>query len=85
MRKAEEEVQSLSSDHIDINGVIDAYMTLANFCDSHLCKEGSAGELKMNFHFSFAPLRKQIGGNEYLSPNSYIFISAFTSMSILLK
>ncbi|KAJ6662088.1 hypothetical protein lerEdw1_012553 [Lerista edwardsae] len=42
VKKAEEEVQSLSSDHIDTNGVIDAYMTLANFCDSHLCKEGSA-------------------------------------------
>ncbi|XP_061454380.1 DNA-dependent protein kinase catalytic subunit isoform X2 [Rhineura floridana] len=38
-RKAEEEVQSLSLEHIDTNGVIDAYMTLANFCDSHLRRE----------------------------------------------
>ncbi|XP_034980550.2 DNA-dependent protein kinase catalytic subunit [Zootoca vivipara] len=38
-RKAEEEVQSISSEHIDAKGVIDAYMTLANFCDSHLRKE----------------------------------------------
>ncbi|XP_062986775.1 DNA-dependent protein kinase catalytic subunit [Elgaria multicarinata webbii] len=39
MRKAEEEVQSISSEHIDTKGVIDAYMTLANFCDGHLRKE----------------------------------------------
>ncbi|XP_072855016.2 DNA-dependent protein kinase catalytic subunit [Pogona vitticeps] len=38
-KNAEEELQSISSDHIDINGVITAYMTLANFCDSHLRKE----------------------------------------------
>ncbi|XP_066480516.1 DNA-dependent protein kinase catalytic subunit [Tiliqua scincoides] len=45
VKKAEEEVQSLSSDHIDINGVIDAYMTLANFCDSHLCKEEGSADI----------------------------------------
>ncbi|XP_058033644.1 DNA-dependent protein kinase catalytic subunit [Ahaetulla prasina] len=39
VKKAEEEVQSMSFDHIDISGIIDAYMTLANFCDSHLRKE----------------------------------------------
>ncbi|XP_013928118.1 PREDICTED: DNA-dependent protein kinase catalytic subunit [Thamnophis sirtalis] len=39
VKKAEEEVQSMSFDHIDINGIIVAYMTLANFCDSHLRKE----------------------------------------------
>ncbi|XP_053105021.1 DNA-dependent protein kinase catalytic subunit isoform X2 [Hemicordylus capensis] len=45
VRKAEEEVQSLPLDHVDTSGIIDAYMTLANFCDSHLCKEeeNSAG------------------------------------------
>ncbi|XP_054840598.1 DNA-dependent protein kinase catalytic subunit [Eublepharis macularius] len=44
VRKAEEEVQSLSVDHVDISSIIDAYMTLANFCDAHLRKkeEGSA-------------------------------------------
>ncbi|KAM6458275.1 DNA-dependent protein kinase catalytic subunit isoform 2-T2 [Liasis olivaceus] len=39
VKKAEEEVQSMSFDHIDINGIVNAYMTLANFCDSHLRKE----------------------------------------------
>uniref|UniRef100_A0A803TIR6 DNA-dependent protein kinase catalytic subunit n=1 Tax=Anolis carolinensis TaxID=28377 RepID=A0A803TIR6_ANOCA len=39
MRKAEEEVQSISTDHMDTNGIINAYMTLANFCDRHLRKE----------------------------------------------
>lgn len=48
VKKAEEEVQSMSLDHIDISGIIDAYMTLANFCDSHLRKEeqNSAGKLE---------------------------------------
>uniref|UniRef100_A0A670Y1A7 DNA-dependent protein kinase catalytic subunit n=1 Tax=Pseudonaja textilis TaxID=8673 RepID=A0A670Y1A7_PSETE len=47
VKKAEEEVQSMSFDHIDISGIIDAYMTLANFCDSHLRKEeqNSAGKI----------------------------------------
>ncbi|KAH0617727.1 hypothetical protein JD844_016250 [Phrynosoma platyrhinos] len=39
VKKAEEEVQSISVDHMDTNGIIDAYMTLANFCDRHLRKE----------------------------------------------
>uniref|UniRef100_A0A8C3LKH7 DNA-dependent protein kinase catalytic subunit n=1 Tax=Chrysolophus pictus TaxID=9089 RepID=A0A8C3LKH7_CHRPC len=38
-RKSEEEVQSLSMDHIDVKGVINAYMTLVGFCDQHLRKE----------------------------------------------
>ncbi|XP_042320371.1 DNA-dependent protein kinase catalytic subunit [Sceloporus undulatus] len=38
-KKAEEEMQSISVDHMDTNGIIDAYMTLANFCDRHLRKE----------------------------------------------
>ncbi|XP_060099810.1 DNA-dependent protein kinase catalytic subunit [Heteronotia binoei] len=44
VRKAEEEEQSLSFDHINTNSIIDAYMILANFCDTHLRKkeEGSA-------------------------------------------
>uniref|UniRef100_A0A8D0GIE8 DNA-dependent protein kinase catalytic subunit n=1 Tax=Sphenodon punctatus TaxID=8508 RepID=A0A8D0GIE8_SPHPU len=43
-RKAEEEVQSCSIENIDVTGIIDAYMTLADFCDGHLRKEeqGSA-------------------------------------------
>ncbi|XP_070603834.1 DNA-dependent protein kinase catalytic subunit [Erythrolamprus reginae] len=39
VKKAEEEIQSMSFEHIDTSGIIDAYMTLANFCDSHLRKE----------------------------------------------
>ncbi|XP_048363545.1 DNA-dependent protein kinase catalytic subunit isoform X2 [Sphaerodactylus townsendi] len=44
VKKAEEEVQSLSVDNVDTGSIIDAYMTLANFCDTHLRKkeEGSA-------------------------------------------
>ncbi|XP_044280098.1 DNA-dependent protein kinase catalytic subunit isoform X2 [Varanus komodoensis] len=37
--KKAEEVQSMSTDHIDTKGIIDAYITLANFCDTHLRKE----------------------------------------------
>uniref|UniRef100_A0A803SLW3 DNA-dependent protein kinase catalytic subunit n=1 Tax=Anolis carolinensis TaxID=28377 RepID=A0A803SLW3_ANOCA len=51
MRKAEEEVQSISTDHMDTNGIINAYMTLANFCDRHLRKEEeerSASKLNSN-------------------------------------
>uniref|UniRef100_A0A674JBQ4 DNA-dependent protein kinase catalytic subunit n=1 Tax=Terrapene triunguis TaxID=2587831 RepID=A0A674JBQ4_9SAUR len=39
VRKAEEEVQSHSVEHVDLTGVIDAYMTLVDFCDKHLRKE----------------------------------------------
>lgn len=55
MKKAEEELQSISFDHIDINGVINAYMTLANFCDCHLRKdeESSAGKLTGGLLISF--------------------------------
>lgn len=38
-RKSEEEVQSHSMEHVDVMGVIDAYMTLVGFCDHHLRKE----------------------------------------------
>uniref|UniRef100_A0A8V5FUE0 DNA-dependent protein kinase catalytic subunit n=1 Tax=Melopsittacus undulatus TaxID=13146 RepID=A0A8V5FUE0_MELUD len=38
-RKSEEEVQSHSMEHVDVTGVIDAYMTLVGFCDQHLRKE----------------------------------------------
>lgn len=35
-RKAEEEEQSFSQKHADILGIVEAYMTLANFCDRRL-------------------------------------------------
>ncbi|KAM9024210.1 DNA-dependent protein kinase catalytic subunit [Ara ararauna] len=38
-RKSEEEVQSYSMEHVDVTGVIDAYMTLVGFCDQHLRRE----------------------------------------------
>ncbi|KAK2522227.1 Prkdc [Columba guinea] len=38
-RKSEEEVQSRSMEHVDVMGVIDAYMTLVGFCDQHLRRE----------------------------------------------
>uniref|UniRef100_A0A8C3JZN1 DNA-dependent protein kinase catalytic subunit n=1 Tax=Calidris pygmaea TaxID=425635 RepID=A0A8C3JZN1_9CHAR len=38
-RKSEEEVQSHSMEHVDVMGVIDAYMTLVSFCDQHLRRE----------------------------------------------
>lgn len=45
-RKSEEEVQSHSMEHVDVMGVIDAYMTLVGFCDQHLRREeeNSLGE-----------------------------------------
>ncbi|XP_040210104.1 DNA-dependent protein kinase catalytic subunit [Rana temporaria] len=39
VRKASEEEQSCSKEHTDNKGVIEAYMTLVNFCDAHLRKE----------------------------------------------
>lgn len=39
VRKSEEEVQSHSMEHVDLMGVIDAYMTLVGFCDQHLRRE----------------------------------------------
>ncbi|XP_039189656.1 DNA-dependent protein kinase catalytic subunit isoform X1 [Crotalus tigris] len=48
VKKAEEELQSMSFDHIDTNGIIDAYMTLANFCDSHLRKEEEQNSADVN-------------------------------------
>uniref|UniRef100_A0A672TUE1 DNA-dependent protein kinase catalytic subunit n=1 Tax=Strigops habroptila TaxID=2489341 RepID=A0A672TUE1_STRHB len=38
-RKSEEEVQSHSMEHADVTGVVDAYMTLVEFCDQHLRRE----------------------------------------------
>ncbi|XP_069477126.1 DNA-dependent protein kinase catalytic subunit [Ambystoma mexicanum] len=39
VRKAEDEVQSHTVENIDVPGVVEAYMTLADFCDKHLRKE----------------------------------------------
>ncbi|KAM8966776.1 DNA-dependent protein kinase catalytic subunit [Pelodytes ibericus] len=38
VRKASEEEQSLSADRVDTDGVVKSYMTLVDFCDSHLRK-----------------------------------------------
>uniref|UniRef100_A0A663E4E6 DNA-dependent protein kinase catalytic subunit n=1 Tax=Aquila chrysaetos chrysaetos TaxID=223781 RepID=A0A663E4E6_AQUCH len=46
-RKSEEEVQSHSMEHVDLMGVIDAYMTLVGFCDQHLRRE-EEGLLEIN-------------------------------------
>nr|XP_055063378.1 DNA-dependent protein kinase catalytic subunit [Misgurnus anguillicaudatus] len=35
-RKAEEEEQSFKQQHLDTRGIVDAYMTLVNFCDRRL-------------------------------------------------
>ncbi|XP_017686738.1 PREDICTED: DNA-dependent protein kinase catalytic subunit isoform X2 [Lepidothrix coronata] len=39
VRKSEEELQSHSVEHVDVVGVIDAYMTLIGFCDQYLRRE----------------------------------------------
>ncbi|XP_029447109.1 DNA-dependent protein kinase catalytic subunit isoform X2 [Rhinatrema bivittatum] len=39
VKKAEEEVQSRAMEKVDTIGVVKAYMTLVDFCDSHLRKE----------------------------------------------
>ncbi|XP_078072249.1 DNA-dependent protein kinase catalytic subunit isoform X3 [Mustelus asterias] len=39
VKKVEEELQSLSEEHVDAVGVIKAYMNLANFCDKCLREE----------------------------------------------
>lgn len=45
-RKAEEEEQSFSQQHVNTHGIEEAYMTLVNFCDRRLReseqKEGGA-------------------------------------------
>ncbi|XP_067836012.1 DNA-dependent protein kinase catalytic subunit isoform X2 [Heptranchias perlo] len=48
VKKAEEEVQSLSEEHVETVGVIEAYMNLANFCDKRL-REEEESENTMNF------------------------------------
>ncbi|XP_054250756.1 DNA-dependent protein kinase catalytic subunit [Indicator indicator] len=47
-RKSEEEVQSHSMEHVDVVGVIDAYMTLVGFCDQHLRREEEENLLEIN-------------------------------------
>lgn len=37
--KAEEEEQSFSQKHTDTSGIVEAYMTLADFCDRRLREE----------------------------------------------
>ncbi|KFP72380.1 DNA-dependent protein kinase catalytic subunit, partial [Acanthisitta chloris] len=47
VRKSEEEVQSHSVEHVDVVGVVDAYMTLVGFCDQCLRRE-EEGSLEIN-------------------------------------
>ncbi|XP_032559787.1 DNA-dependent protein kinase catalytic subunit isoform X2 [Chiroxiphia lanceolata] len=47
VRKSEEELQSHSMEHVDVVGVIDAYMTLIGFCDQYLRRE-EEGSLESN-------------------------------------
>ncbi|XP_051625579.1 DNA-dependent protein kinase catalytic subunit isoform X2 [Manacus candei] len=47
VRKSEEELQSHSVEHVDVVGVIDAYMTLIGFCDQYLRRE-EEGSLESN-------------------------------------
>ncbi|XP_027746012.1 DNA-dependent protein kinase catalytic subunit isoform X2 [Empidonax traillii] len=47
VRKSEEELQSHSMEHVDVVGVIDAYMTLIGFCDQFLRRE-EEGSLESN-------------------------------------
>uniref|UniRef100_A0A671MAS8 DNA-dependent protein kinase catalytic subunit n=1 Tax=Sinocyclocheilus anshuiensis TaxID=1608454 RepID=A0A671MAS8_9TELE len=44
-RKAEEEEQSFSQQHVNIHGIVEAYMTLVNFCDRRL-RETISSELQ---------------------------------------
>uniref|UniRef100_A0A8D2M7W0 DNA-dependent protein kinase catalytic subunit n=1 Tax=Zonotrichia albicollis TaxID=44394 RepID=A0A8D2M7W0_ZONAL len=46
VRRSEEEVQSSSMDHVDMAGVVDAYLTLISFCDQYLRREEEALSLK---------------------------------------
>uniref|UniRef100_W5KIE9 DNA-dependent protein kinase catalytic subunit n=1 Tax=Astyanax mexicanus TaxID=7994 RepID=W5KIE9_ASTMX len=43
-RRAEEEEQSFSRKHADTLGIVEAYMTLANFCDHRLREDEQKGE-----------------------------------------
>ncbi|KAK1173766.1 DNA-dependent protein kinase catalytic subunit [Acipenser oxyrinchus oxyrinchus] len=45
VKKAEEELQSRSTEHVDIPGAIEAYMTLVNFCDKRLREEEESAKV----------------------------------------
>lgn len=49
-RKAEEEEQSFSQHHADTRGIVEAYMTLANFCDRRLRESEQKEERKRQLH-----------------------------------
>lgn len=42
-RRADEEVQSFSQHHWDTAGIVEAHMTLANFCDKILREDEQCG------------------------------------------
>ncbi|XP_051784693.1 DNA-dependent protein kinase catalytic subunit [Erpetoichthys calabaricus] len=45
VKKVDEELQSLSEEYIDTRGAIEAYMTLANFCDRRLREEEESAQI----------------------------------------
>lgn len=50
-RRADEEVQSFSQQHWDTAGIVEAHMTLANFCDKILREDeqnGGVGQLLLS-------------------------------------
>uniref|UniRef100_A0A8C4S1N9 DNA-dependent protein kinase catalytic subunit n=1 Tax=Erpetoichthys calabaricus TaxID=27687 RepID=A0A8C4S1N9_ERPCA len=53
VKKVDEELQSLSEEYIDTRGAIEAYMTLANFCDRRLREEEESAQSKLSEIISF--------------------------------
>ncbi|KAG2458009.1 PRKDC kinase, partial [Polypterus senegalus] len=45
VKKVDEELQSLSEEYVDTRGAIEAYMTLANFCDRRLREEEESAQI----------------------------------------
>uniref|UniRef100_A0AAR2IVV3 DNA-dependent protein kinase catalytic subunit n=1 Tax=Pygocentrus nattereri TaxID=42514 RepID=A0AAR2IVV3_PYGNA len=54
-RRAEEEEQSFSHKHADTVGIVEAYMTLANFCDQRLREDEQRGEASLTEEFQSLP------------------------------
>ncbi len=49
-RKAEEEEQSFSQQHVNTHGIVEAYMTLVNFCDRRLRESEQKEEGEATVH-----------------------------------
>uniref|UniRef100_A0A3B1JQ43 DNA-dependent protein kinase catalytic subunit n=1 Tax=Astyanax mexicanus TaxID=7994 RepID=A0A3B1JQ43_ASTMX len=54
-RRAEEEEQSFSRKHADTLGIVEAYMTLANFCDHRLREDEQKGEVSSSQQLQTLP------------------------------